>query len=92
MTRPGLDPRLLSVATVAIGLGVSEKTIRRLVHDGRLPSHRIGRQIRISEADLASFLMRSRIARLSIRLFTIGHGTACAATTAMAAAMKPNRI
>jgi excisionase family DNA binding protein len=54
--------RLLSVATVALRLGVSEKTVRRLVHDGRLTSHRVGRLIRISEADLGAFLMRSRTA------------------------------
>ena len=53
-------PRLLSITAVALRLDVSEKTVRRLVHDGRLASLRIGRQIRISEMDLADFLARSR--------------------------------
>jgi excisionase family DNA binding protein len=53
-------PRLLSIAAVALHLGVSVKTVRRLVHEGRLPSLRVGRQIRISEIDLAAFLARSR--------------------------------
>jgi excisionase family DNA binding protein len=52
-------PRLLSIAVVALRLDVSEKTIRRLVQDGRLPHLRIGRQIRIREFDLANFLASS---------------------------------
>jgi excisionase family DNA binding protein len=55
-------PRLMSVATVALHLGVSEKTIRRLIDDGQLPTHRVGRLIRISETDLAAFIARSRSA------------------------------
>jgi excisionase family DNA binding protein len=55
-------PRLLSVTMVATHLGVSTKTVRRLVKDGQLPSHRVGRQIRISETDLALFIIRSRSA------------------------------
>jgi len=55
-------PRLLSVATVALHLGVSEKTVRRLVDDGQLPTHRVGRLIRISETDLAAFIAHSRSA------------------------------
>jgi excisionase family DNA binding protein len=54
--------RLLSVATVATYLDVSTKTVRRLIQDRKLPHHRVGRQIRISEADLAAFVARSRSA------------------------------
>jgi excisionase family DNA binding protein len=50
----------MSVATVAFHLGVSEKTVRRLIDDGQLPTHRVGRLIRISETDLAAFIARSR--------------------------------
>jgi excisionase family DNA binding protein len=53
-------PRLMSVAAVALQLDVSQKTVRRLIEDGELPIHRIGRQIRISEPDLAAFIARSR--------------------------------
>ncbi len=53
-------PRLLSITAVALHLGVSDKTVRRLVHHGRLPSLRIGRQIRISELDLVAFLAHTR--------------------------------
>jgi len=55
-------PRLLSVAAVALHLGVSEKTVRRLIQSGKLPSLRVGRQIRVSEPDLAAFIARSRFA------------------------------
>jgi excisionase family DNA binding protein len=55
-------PRLLSIATVALQLDVSQKTVRRLIEDGELPIHRIGRQVRISESDLAAFIARSRCA------------------------------
>jgi excisionase family DNA binding protein len=50
----------MSVATVALQLDVSEKTVRRFIDDGELPVHRIGRQVRISEPDLAAFIARSR--------------------------------
>jgi excisionase family DNA binding protein len=51
---------LLSIATVAHHLDVSQKTVRRLIKDGHLAIHRIRRQIRISEADLVAFIARSR--------------------------------
>jgi excisionase family DNA binding protein len=59
-SKPTPIPHLLSIATVAVWLGVSGKTVRRMIRDRQLPSHRIGRQIRISQADLVAFLVRSR--------------------------------
>jgi excisionase family DNA binding protein len=53
-------PRLLSVQAVAAYLDMSEKTVRRLLAKGDLPSHRIGRLLRISEADLQAFLLTHR--------------------------------
>jgi len=47
---------LLSVADVAERLNVSEKTVRRQIKDGSLPSHRVGRNLRISEDDLRAYL------------------------------------
>jgi len=53
-------PRLLSIETVAETLDVSTKTVRRWISQGELPVHRLGRQLRISEGDLAVFIARSR--------------------------------
>ncbi len=41
-------------------LDVNPKTVRRWIATGLLPVHRLGRQIRISEPDLAAFIARSR--------------------------------
>jgi excisionase family DNA binding protein len=57
--RAGL-PRLLSIAKVALQLDISCKTVRRLIEGGELPVHEVGRQLRISETDLAVYLARSR--------------------------------
>jgi excisionase family DNA binding protein len=53
-------PRLFSVKAVAMQLGISTKTVRRWIDAGELPVHRFGRQLRISEADLAAFIACSR--------------------------------
>ncbi|MGO8920871.1 MAG: helix-turn-helix domain-containing protein [Stellaceae bacterium] len=53
-------PRFLSIEGVAQLLGVSTKTVRRWIDDKLLPAHRLGRQLRISEPDLAAFIARSR--------------------------------
>ena len=53
-------PRLFSINEVAAELDVSPKTVRRWIAAGELPVHRLGRQLRISEADLLAFIARSR--------------------------------
>ncbi len=59
--RPEPTPaRLNDVMGVASRLGVSEKTIRRMIDRGELPAHRVGRLLRITEADLADFLSKRR--------------------------------
>jgi excisionase family DNA binding protein len=50
---PARLPQLLTVAEVAEGLRVSAKTIRRMVARGDLPVIRIGRAVRIMEAEYA---------------------------------------
>ncbi len=49
-------PLLHDAATVAARLGLSLRTVRRLIAAGALPVHRIGRAVRVSEDDLARFL------------------------------------
>ena len=51
-------PALYKVDRAARWLGVAEKTIRRLIAAGDLAVVRIGRQIRISERELARFFER----------------------------------
>ena len=51
---------LHTLADVAELLSVSTRTVRRLIDDGHLPCHRIGRSIRISETDLRSYLASAR--------------------------------
>jgi excisionase family DNA binding protein len=52
--------RLMTVNEVADYLRLSDRQLRRLIAAGDLPVHRLGRAIRISEADLNEFLDRNR--------------------------------
>lgn len=60
MTKPPQAPRLLAVDGVAERLGVSTKPVRPWIADGELHAHRLGRQLRISEADLSAYLLKNR--------------------------------
>jgi excisionase family DNA binding protein len=51
---------LLTVRATADRLQVAEKTIRRLITAGELPTHRIGGCVRVSEDNLLVFLSRAR--------------------------------
>jgi excisionase family DNA binding protein len=51
---------LVSLADAARLLGVSDKTIRRLVQRGTLRCHRVGRQIRFSEDNLRNYLLATK--------------------------------
>jgi excisionase family DNA binding protein len=57
---PPISGPLLSISAVAKRLDVSIRTVRRLVNDKAIAIHRIGRQIRISEADLAAYVQSQR--------------------------------
>ena len=50
------EPDFQSVAEVAEDLRVSQKHVRRLMKDGRLPYYRIGRVIRIRRRDKEAFV------------------------------------
>lgn len=59
------SPALLTVAEVAQEMRVSKMTIYRLVHDGALPSVRIGRSFRIPHEGLKHYLGRAYVANTS---------------------------
>ena len=52
---------LLTAEQVASRLQLSLRTVRRWIAAGDLPVLRLGRAVRISEADLELFLRRARI-------------------------------
>jgi excisionase family DNA binding protein len=54
-------PTLLTVNQTSERLGVSTKHVRRLIANGELPHHRIGRLIRITDADLMAFIRLRRV-------------------------------
>ena len=63
-TKPAPSPPLIlySIEEVAGILKVSTKTIRRWIKSGELVAHQIGRQWRISDADLQAFVRMRRMA------------------------------
>jgi excisionase family DNA binding protein len=52
---------LLSVEQAAERLGTSVRFVRRLIAERRIAYIRVGRHVRIAEADLASFIAAGRI-------------------------------
>jgi excisionase family DNA binding protein len=57
--------RFFTIAEIARQFGVSEKWVRRRIAEGQLPVHQMGRLIRISEADAAAYIKKSRITNIS---------------------------
>jgi excisionase family DNA binding protein len=53
--------RLLTVEEAADRLGTSVRFVRRLIAERRIAYIRVGRHVRIAEADLASFVAAGRI-------------------------------
>jgi excisionase family DNA binding protein len=53
--------KLLTVQEAAEQLGTSVRFVRRLIAERRIAYVRIGRHVRIAEADLASFIAAGRV-------------------------------
>lgn len=51
----------LSTTEVRDQLGITLRTLYRLIDEGQIPAYKIGRVIRMKEADVEAFLNRSRI-------------------------------
>ena len=54
--------RWLSTAEAARRLGVTPRTLYRLIDEGALPAYKLGRVIRLQLAEVDAFIERARIA------------------------------
>ena len=54
------NAQLLTVRQAATQLQLSERTVRRAITAGELAVHRIGAAVRISEADLSTWIASKR--------------------------------
>ena len=52
---------MLTVEQAAERLGTSERFVRRLIAERRIAYVRVGRHVRIADADLASFVAAGRV-------------------------------
>ena len=53
--------KFLTVEEAADQLGTPVRFVRRLIHERRIPFHKIGRYVRIDQTDLAAFIAAGRI-------------------------------
>jgi excisionase family DNA binding protein len=61
------DIRWLGTKAAASFLGVTARTLYRLIDNGDVPAYKLGRVIRVKEDDLVAHLERARIAPGSLR-------------------------
>lgn len=52
--------KLRTIDETAELLSVSNRTVQRLIESGALQAHRLGRSVRISDADISVFLAANR--------------------------------
>jgi excisionase family DNA binding protein len=52
--------RLLTIKEVQARTGLSDSSVRRAIRHRRLAVHRLGRVLRVSEADLQAYLTKRR--------------------------------
>jgi excisionase family DNA binding protein len=52
----------LGTAEAARYLGLTSRTLYRLIDEGQLPAYKFGRVIRLKQSDVDAFVERSRIA------------------------------
>lgn len=61
MASAPLDPVWLGSADAARQLGITPRTLYRLISEGELPGYKIGRVLRIKLADIEAFLESARV-------------------------------
>jgi excisionase family DNA binding protein len=52
---------LLTVPEVADRLGTSQRFVRRLIHEKRIPYTKLGKHVRIVDVDVEAFIAAGRI-------------------------------
>lgn len=52
----------MSTADAARMLGITPRTLHRLINSGDIPAYRIGRLVRLQVPDVEAFIERARIA------------------------------
>ena len=57
--------QLLNLVDVGAFLGVSKRTVRRLIEQKAFPFYRVGRLIRIDQKDLEKYLNRHKMEKLT---------------------------
>ena len=60
-TRGSQDIQWLGTAEAARSLGLTSRTLYRLIDEGQLPAYKFGRVIRLKQADVDAFVEGSRI-------------------------------
>ncbi len=62
-----LHGAMLTIPQAAARLGVGERFVRRLIHERRIPHHKLGKYIRFEPADLDDWIMRHRVPAIDPR-------------------------
>jgi len=57
----------LGTPEAAERLGITQRTLYRLIDEGQLPAYKMGRVFRVKESDLEVFLDQSRVTPGSLR-------------------------
>jgi len=55
------DITWLSTGEAAAHLGITVRTLYRMIDEGQLPAYKFGRVIRLQEAEVQEFIARSKI-------------------------------
>jgi excisionase family DNA binding protein len=60
-------PEWLGTPEAAERLGITQRTLYRLIDEGQVPAYKMGRVLRVKATDLDVFLEQSRVAPGSLR-------------------------
>ena len=64
ITAPTPSAPLIDIDQAAQRLGVTVRSMRRLIDERRIPHHKIGKYVRFGPADLDRFAIQGRVDRL----------------------------